>query len=139
MFRRLDQEALLVTPGPDADVFRVPLQPFSFVSAIRWCGHQQELILTGAPTGRRVPDVGANERGDLRLFRCDPRHGVWQQVHRGYAHDPVCLPGGGYVVHRGAGLTLLDGQGAVVREVKVGRFGCPLCQPWGRQVSLLKL
>ncbi|MGC5019087.1 hypothetical protein [Micromonospora sp. DT47] len=69
-----------------------------------------------------MPDLWANFRGDLRLFRCDPRDGVWQQVYRGYAHDPVCLPEGGYVVHRGAGLTLLDGQGAVVREVKIGRF-----------------
>lgn len=78
--------------------------------------------MTATPAGHRVPDVGANDRGDLRLFRCDPYDGVWQQVYRGYAHDPVCLPDGGYVVHRGAGLTLLDGQGAVVREVKVGRF-----------------
>ncbi|MGW3608049.1 hypothetical protein [Micromonospora sp. NPDC005161] len=122
MFRRLDQEDLLVTSGLDAPVFRVPLQPFSFVSTIRWCGHRQELILTAAPTGRRVPDLQTNDRGDLRLFRCDPRDGVWQQVYRGYAHDPVCLPDGGYVIHRGAGLTMLDGQGAVVREVKVGRF-----------------
>lgn len=103
-------------------MFRVPLQPFSFVSALRWCGHRQELIMTAATAGQRVPDVWANDRGDLRLFRCDPRDGVWQQIYRGYAHDPVCLPAGGYVVHRGAGLTLLHGQGAVVREVKVGRF-----------------
>lgn len=101
---------------------RVPLQPFSFVSTIRWCGHRHELIATATPSGNRIPDVSANDRGDLRLFRCDPRDGVWQQVYRGYAHDPVCLPDGGYVVHRGAGLTFLDHQGAVVREVKVGRF-----------------
>ncbi|MFD0746742.1 hypothetical protein ACFQ1L_36450 [Phytohabitans flavus] len=49
--------------------------------------------------------------------------GVWEQVYAGYAHDPVCLPQGGFVVHRGAGLTLLDEDGVVVREVKVGRFG----------------
>ena len=47
---------------------------------------------------------------------------MWLQVYRGYAHDPVCLPDGGYVVHSGAGPTFLDGQGAVVREVRVGRF-----------------
>ncbi|MBX6723757.1 MAG: hypothetical protein IRY92_11080 [Dactylosporangium sp.] len=78
--------------------------------------------MTAVPAGRPIPDVLANDRGDLRLFRCDPRDGVWHQVYRGYAHDPVCLPGGGYVVHRGAGLTLLDGQGVIVREVRVGRF-----------------
>lgn len=100
----------------------MPLQRFSFVSAIRWCGHRRELIITATPTGRRAPDVSADDRGDLRLFRCDPADGVWQEVYRGYAHDPVCLPDGGYVVHRGAGLTLLDGQGSVVREVKVGRY-----------------
>jgi hypothetical protein len=122
MFRRLDGNNLLVTSGPAAEVFRVPLQPFSFVSAIRWCGRRGELITTATTNGNRIPDASANDRGDLRLFRCDPRDGVWQQVYRGYAHDPVCLPDGGYVVHRGAGLTVLDGQGAVVREVKVGRF-----------------
>lgn len=122
MFRRLDQEDLLVTPGPDAEVLRVPVRSFPFVSALRWCDHRQQLIATAVAAGHRVPDVLANDRGDLRLFRCDPRDGGWQQIHRGYAHDPVCLPDGGYVVHRGAGLTLLDERGAVVREVRVGRF-----------------
>ncbi len=79
--------------------------------------------MTATPASGRVPDVWANDRGDLRLFRCDPRDGVWHQVYRGYAHDPVCLPAGGFVVHRGAGLTYLDAEGAVVREVKVGKFG----------------
>ncbi len=39
-----------------------------------------------------------------------------------YAHDPVCLAGGGYAVHRGAGLTFLDASGRKVREMKAGRF-----------------
>jgi hypothetical protein len=122
VFRRLHEGDLLITSGPEAEVFRVPLRAFSFLSAIRWCGHRQELIMTATPAGGRIPDATANDRGDLRLFRCDPDDGVWQQLHRGYAHDSVCLPDGGYVVHRGAGLSLLDGQGRVVREVKIGRF-----------------
>lgn len=103
-------------------VSRVSLREFADVSAIRWCGCQQQLIATAAPQGARVPDVHAGERGDLRLFRCDPQNGLWQQLYRGYAHDPVCLSGGRYAVHRGAGLTLLDQHGVVMREVKVGRF-----------------
>ncbi|MGW3621889.1 hypothetical protein [Micromonospora arida] len=122
MFRRLEQEDLLVTSGQRAEVFRLSLRQFSFVSAMRWCDHRQELITSATPAGHRVPDVSANDRGELRLYRCDPRVGVWHQVCRGYAHDPVCLPDGGYMVHRGAGLTRLDRQGEVVREVKVGRF-----------------
>ncbi|MEV4759614.1 hypothetical protein AB0J86_31585 [Micromonospora sp. NPDC049559] len=123
MFRRLDQGDLLLTSGPDAEVFRVSLRPFAFVSTIRWCDHRRELFATAVPAGRRVPDVSTNDRGELSLFRCDPRDGGWQRVYQGYAHDPVCLPDGGYVAHRGAGLTLLDVRGAVVRELKVGRFG----------------
>ena len=123
MFRRLDGTDLLVTSGPAAEVFRVSVDPFAFVSTIRWCDHRRELIVAATPRGSHVPDVSANDRGDVRLFACDPRNGVWRQVYRGYAQDPVCLPDGGYVVHRGAGLTFLDIEGAVVREVKVGRFG----------------
>jgi hypothetical protein len=111
VFYRVDHEDLLVTSGPGAEVFRVPLGAFSSVSMLRWCGHRRELFATAAPAGSRAPDVLANDRGDLRLFRCDPRDGVWRQIYRGYAHDPVCLPDGGYVVHRGAGLRARLGTG----------------------------
>jgi hypothetical protein len=121
VFHRREGRDLLLTSGPDARVWRVPIEPFSSVSFLRWCGRRRQLIATASPADRPAPDALANRRGDLRLFRCDPRDGGWHQVYRGYAHDPLCLPGG-YVVHRGAGLTLLDERGTVRREVREGRF-----------------
>jgi hypothetical protein len=122
VFRRLDGRDLLVTKGPGEPVLRVPPAPFSSVSFVRWCEEGRQLVATASPADRPAPEAVANRRGDLRLFRCDPREGGWHQVYRGYAHDPICLPDGGYVVHRGAGLTFLDNDGAVRREVKEGRF-----------------
>jgi hypothetical protein len=122
VFSRHDRDDLLVTAGAAEDVLRVSLRGVVTVSAVRWCAERQELIMTAVAAGLRVPDAWSNVRGDLRLFRCNPRDGIMHQLYRGYAHDPVCLPGGGYVVHRGGGLTLLDSEGALIREVKVGRF-----------------
>jgi hypothetical protein len=121
MYFRLDHD-LLVTEAPGAPVHHVPWDSrFSFVSAARWCGHRSEMIVTAVEHGRRTPDVMGNQPGDLALYRYSPLDGVWHQVYGGYSHDPVCLPAGGYVVHRGAGLTFIDDD-AVVRETKVGRF-----------------
>jgi hypothetical protein len=117
--------ALEVMDDGGTQRWSVPMDGFSMVSAVRWCPHREELILTGVAVGGRIPNASraVNERGELRLFRCSPRHGgAWQKLSTGYAHDPVCLPDGGYVVHRGAGLAFLDDDGAVVREVNVGRF-----------------
>jgi hypothetical protein len=122
MFCRRDGADLLVTAGDGEPVFRVPVDGFTTVSAIRWCEERGELIATAVPAGGAVPAAHTGERDASRLHRCDPRDGVWHQLYRGFAHDPVRLPGGTYVVHRGAGLTVLDDRGTVVREVKEGRF-----------------
>lgn len=113
---------LMVAAGPRQAPITVPLDEFSDVSAVRWCERRKELFATAAPAGHAKADMLSRERGDLRLFRCDPVHGTWQQVHRRYSHDPLRLPDGGYVVYRGAGLTFLDENGTMRREVKVGRF-----------------
>jgi hypothetical protein len=93
---------------------------FSVVSALRW-SDRGELVATAVPAGGKPPAVHGGYRGDLRLFRCQ-QGGGWQQVSRGHAYEPVCLPTGGYAVYGGAGLVFLGDDGTVVREVKVGRF-----------------
>lgn len=120
-FRVVDRD-IQFAAGPEAAIHTASLLPFSSVSRARWCAVHHHIVATASPAGRALPNALDNERGDLRLFGCDPREGVWRQIYRGYAHDPLCLPDGGYVVHRGAGLTILDSDGAVRRQVKVGRF-----------------
>ncbi len=71
---------------------------------------------------KRAPSVRADDRGDLALLAWKPGADAWQLLYRGYAHDAVCLSGGGFAVHRGGGLTFLDSSGRKVREVKAGRF-----------------
>jgi hypothetical protein len=111
---------LEVTAGAGSSIWTVSMVGFSMVSALRW-SDQGELVASAVRADGRPPDVRGDHRGDLRLFRCRPGDG-WQQLGRGYAHDPVCLVDGSYAVHRGAGLAFLDDDGTVVREVKVGRF-----------------
>jgi len=122
VFGRRIGDRLDVTTGPDAPVYSVSISGFAFVSALRCC-NRGELLVTAVAAGDRVPDVRNGYRGEMRLYRCDAAEGVWRRIGPGYAHDPVCLPGGRYAVHRGAGLSFLDSAGSIFREVKVGRFG----------------
>jgi hypothetical protein len=76
VFGRMLDGDLLVTSGPAAEVMRVSLRPLSLASAIRWCAHRRELMATAVPAGGKQPEIRANDRGELRLFRCDPREGT---------------------------------------------------------------
>ena len=71
---------------------------FSFISALRWCAEHRALLATAVPRGGRVPEVRSGERGDLRLFRLAESASGFEQVSRGYAHDPVCLRGGRFAL-----------------------------------------
>jgi hypothetical protein len=107
--------------GPGEPVFTTGWV-FPFVSAVRWCADQGRVLVTATPAGGRPPSMRANDRGELALLAWRPGEDRWQRLYRGYAHDPVCLSGGGYAVHRGAGLTFLDAAGRKTRELKAGRF-----------------
>jgi len=89
---------------------------------VRWSAEHGWVVVTATPVGGRPPNAGANDRGDLALLAWKPGEDAWQLLYRGYAHDPVCLSGGGFAVHRGDGLTFLDATGRKVRELKAGRF-----------------
>jgi hypothetical protein len=116
-----ESDVLELWAGDSAAPLRVSVADFSNISALRWCPEPGELIITAVQADGVRPDVRGNLRGDLRLHRCAPAAGRWEQVWSGYAHDPICLPDG-YAVHRGAGVTILDHSGGVEREIKVGRF-----------------
>jgi hypothetical protein len=96
---------------------------FSFISALRWCAEHRALLATAVPRGGRVPEVRSGERGDLRLFRLAASASGFEQVSRGYLHDPVCLRGGRFAVHRGSAVCVLSPKGVVERDVHRMRFG----------------
>lgn len=121
LFRSQADDLLEVWDGGDGEVFPISLSEFSQVSALRWSAQESEVLVTAVSVDGARPDPRNGKRGDLRLFRCQPVAGRWEQVSTRYAHDPVCIPGG-YAVHNGSGLTLIDRSGRVDRDVKVGRF-----------------
>jgi hypothetical protein len=120
VFLRSTDEGWSFCTGPTDSAVQCPLA-LPFVSSVRWWPEGERLLVTGTPEGRRVPDVRPNEKGDLALHEWQPGSGELRLLYRGYAHDPVAV-NGGFAVHRGAGLSFLDGAGKVVREHKVGRF-----------------
>src|SRR5260221_52881 len=120
-FARVEGATVELCLGPGELVYSVDWV-FPFVSSARWTAEQGRVLVTATPVARRAPSVRADDRGDLALLAWKPGEDAWQLLYRGYAHDAVCLSGGGFAVHRGGGLTFLDPSGRKVREVKAGRF-----------------
>lgn len=65
MFLKRTEGGFAVTAGPSSPVTAVLLDEFSFVSAIRWNPHRNELLLTGTAVGNRGPDLSTNDKGDF--------------------------------------------------------------------------
>lgn len=95
---------------------------FAFVSTVRYCGEERAVLVSAVPHGGRIPEVRSGVRGDLRLFRLADEESSWQKVGPGYAHDPVCLPGGRFAVHRGSAVCVLAPDGTLERDVHRRRF-----------------
>jgi hypothetical protein len=124
LFRRGAPGSAELWRGPTSAPRPIPLD-FGFVSTLRWCAEHRALLATAVPPGGRVPHVGGGERGergDLRLFRLPECVSGWEQVSRGYAHDPVCITGGRFAVHRGSAVCVLSPGGAVEQDVHRMRF-----------------
>jgi len=120
-FARVEGQTLELCLGPGEQVYSVDWV-FPFVSSARWAAEQGRVLVTATPVTRRAPSARAGDRGDLALLTWKPGEDAWQLLYQGYAHDAVCLSGGGFAVHRGGGLTFLDPSGRKVRELKAGRF-----------------
>jgi hypothetical protein len=120
LYRRTGAADIEVTDDPAAAPIAVSLD-FAHVSSLRWCDERRELLASATPVGLSSPSVPRDDRGDRRLFACRPGD-EWRPVgDRGFADDPVATRDA-YVVSRGAGIKVFDGDGRVVHEFKRGRF-----------------
>lgn len=121
----------------------VPLVEFAFISTAAYWPADDSLLLTGVREGRRTPNLKDNFKGDIRLYRWRLPSGPWDELYGKYAHDPAPIPGSSEVAfHCGNGLAIVDADGVLVAQHKVGRFrwGPPSlsASPAGTKIAMIK-
>lgn len=141
--QHVDDQLLLRTVD-GSRTFAVPLGGFAVVAGVALDPTGTRLAASAVPSGKKVPDPGSNQRGDLGLFACELTAGEWRCVDRGFARDPAWSPDGERLAFEsGKAVCSVDADGSDRREhFALGRFtwGPPSLSvsPDGKRIAFVK-